>query len=1566
MKRSRGLTFIEVITALAITAILLPVVGIVFYQVLFVPPGQSAQLTLTNEISRLATSLYQDGNMADNFSAGDGNPYYGNFSWTDYATGDQFFVSYYHTGNNIARQMIVTPALPAATSAPPPTTYTLTTSVVGSGTVTPNTSNPHAIGSAVQVTATPASGWTFFSWFGDLSGNTSPATITMDSNKAITAAFTQNTYTLTTTVAPAGAITAGCTISTNASNPHASGSVVQVTATPASGWKFSSWSGNLSGNASPATITMNDNKSVTATFTQITYKLTTTVAPAGAITAGCTVTNDSANPHASGSAVDVFATPASGWAFSSWSVNLSGTTSPATIIMNSNKSVTATFTQIINPTTYTFANTSGKSAADTHCHSYGVTYPPNPTSNCDGNAWTSASNLFLIASTDGNRWATSLTTTLNESNIQRYLIDVSEYIPFISRIDVNWLGYGCSGSYQTDTRIYNYSGSGSWTQLSSQSNKSSDTWFNGNITSDCSNYFSGQQLAVMAAAQDDGTPPPCPRMYVWDGEIYQFIDSAASGRVLKRYSGTNYPATNVLTPKNGYYDLMVRAPAYESSYFDKLGLWVVDHPEGTEVIADDATGAIHTVSEPKTLTAVDSYGNDVTSALSARDGNNWNPDITAKDFSDESQLQDWIELTLPDIPDAGMSGDGVNSGTAKLIVDAHYNYLSLLQLWSYYVYILGSPNHDALVERAETDPEFSPYFDYGFWGCIAFQIEVWNGSDWVHYTDIKITDGASHIALLNLSDIQGDRIRLNVPAGAFAIDYLAVDYTDDKPVTVTELQPVEAFNLVKSPSNTLFTLDVLDNISAEDGSYAILHLGDYLNYKFKALENNPADGMVRSFVLPCTGYYIPEGPEVPEDKAENWPVIEDLTYEPLAFAKWVYPIYVDWLNNGTSYPCNEYNWAYVMNAPFPAREKLVSDNHSLNTNYVEVKITCTVTYTLTTSVVGSGTATPDTFNPHDRGSTVLITATPSPGYTFTGWSGDLSGTTNPTTILMNSDKSVTAIFALTYNLTTSVEGSGSVTPNTSNPHASGSAVLVTAVPDSGWAFSSWSGDLLGNTSPATITMNDNKSVTATFTQDVYTLTTSVEGSGAVFTNTSNPHASGSAVLVTAVPATGWAFIGWTFIGWSGNLSGSTNPTTITMNDNKSVIATFTQDVYTLTTTVAPAGAITAGCTISTNTSNPQASGSTVLVTAVSAAGWIFFSWSGDLSGSTNPTTILMNMPKSITATFLQAPATYTTFLSWHITSANFSLTRTLSPDYIVANMTASINISLGKYVQKQLTIYIAQRPVLSGIGRGGIWGDNAIIGLGSLTISGKFNLFNGDLYVNGLVSVTASGNRVSGTLYCNNYLFTGDGSDFVYGNLSTPCLPPPCLPQTLPNIGVPQDYFGLHNLSTPIFDDWNHQYIFNESNVILTSVSQVYNSSTHQLKPGYYYNSGIITLSGSAIRGAVTFIASQIIIDNTDTLSNGSAYIGLEPYDEQNLLLWATGNSGNDIWIKGADAKSHPCVELEGILYAPSGEVQLDGTGSTPSLWILTLPSTKAIIHNGGIMAYDLTITGHDWWFYRW
>lgn len=70
----------------------------------------------------------------------------------------------------------------------PLTTYTLSSSVVGSGTVSP-ASGSFVSGSVQTLTATPASGFVFTGWSGDASGNTNPLSLTMSGNKTVVATF---------------------------------------------------------------------------------------------------------------------------------------------------------------------------------------------------------------------------------------------------------------------------------------------------------------------------------------------------------------------------------------------------------------------------------------------------------------------------------------------------------------------------------------------------------------------------------------------------------------------------------------------------------------------------------------------------------------------------------------------------------------------------------------------------------------------------------------------------------------------------------------------------------------------------------------------------------------------------------------------------------------------------------------------------------------------------------------------------------------------------------------------------------------------------------------------------------------------------------------------------------------------------------------------------------------------------------------------------------------------------------------------------------------------------------
>jgi uncharacterized repeat protein (TIGR02543 family) len=241
--------------------------------------------------------------------------------------------------------------------------------------------------------------------------------------------------------------------------------------------------------------------------------------------------------------------------------------------------------------------------------------------------------------------------------------------------------------------------------------------------------------------------------------------------------------------------------------------------------------------------------------------------------------------------------------------------------------------------------------------------------------------------------------------------------------------------------------------------------------------------------------------------------------------------------------------------------------------------------TLTISTVhGSVTKNPDNANNvYAYGTRVRLTAVADTGYTFSRWDGDLAAarSNNPATILMDGNKTVTAVF-IGPSLRTSVSptGSGNITkiPDQSNYDYLAN-VELTAVANAGWSFSYWSiaNDTWGSPSinstqnPITIIMDNNKRVTAVFTQDQYILTITVIGNGNV---TIEPYKTtytyGENVTLTAT-----ADPDWTFAGWAGDASGTANPITVNMTGNKTVTATFApaQNEYTITASAGTGGSI---------------------------------------------------------------------------------------------------------------------------------------------------------------------------------------------------------------------------------------------------------------------------------------------------------------------------------------------------------------------------------------------------------
>ena len=197
---------------------------------------------------------------------------------------------------------------------------------------------------------------------------------------------------------------------------------------------------------------------------------------------------------------------------------------------------------------------------------------------------------------------------------------------------------------------------------------------------------------------------------------------------------------------------------------------------------------------------------------------------------------------------------------------------------------------------------------------------------------------------------------------------------------------------------------------------------------------------------------------------------------------------------------------------------------------------------------------PGTDGLYARNATAALTAAPAAGYRFDRWSGDVTGLVTSVTVSLNANKNITASFIKVYNLATSVNPAqvGSVSP-AAGTYDTGASFVLTATPAAGYRFDRWTGDASGNVTALTVTMNADKKITANFVK-IFSLLTAVSpvGGGSVSPG-SGTYDAGLAVILNAIPAQGYVFDKW-----SGDVSGNVTAVTITMDADKSVMATFVE------------------------------------------------------------------------------------------------------------------------------------------------------------------------------------------------------------------------------------------------------------------------------------------------------------------------------------------------------------------------------------------------------------------------
>jgi hypothetical protein len=288
------------------------------------------------------------------------------------------------------------------------------------------------------------------------------------------------------------------------------------------------------------------------------------------------------------------------------------------------------------------------------------------------------------------------------------------------------------------------------------------------------------------------------------------------------------------------------------------------------------------------------------------------------------------------------------------------------------------------------------------------------------------------------------------------------------------------------------------------------------------------------------------------------------------------------------------------------------------------------------------------------GATLTLTATPSAGSVFTGWSG--GGCSGTGSCALSTTATVTATFNLPapapFTVTVNKTGAGTVTSNPAGincgadcteTYPGGTRVTLTAAADAGSVFTGWNGG--GCAGAGLCVVSTTATVTATFGVIPPPITVTVNkngtGTGTVTSTPAGIDCGGDCIGTypggTTVTLTPRATAGSRFAGWSGGCSGTTTcqvTSTVTVTATFNVLpppGTFTVTILkggdgTGKVVSAPTG-IDCGAICSANFLN----NTTVTLTATADAGSTFTGWSGN--GCTGTGSCVVSTAASVTANF---------------------------------------------------------------------------------------------------------------------------------------------------------------------------------------------------------------------------------------------------------------------------------------------------------------------------------------------
>ncbi|MBR5982409.1 MAG: InlB B-repeat-containing protein [Bacteroidales bacterium] len=281
-----------------------------------------------------------------------------------------------------------------------------------------------------------------------------------------------------------------------------------------------------------------------------------------------------------------------------------------------------------------------------------------------------------------------------------------------------------------------------------------------------------------------------------------------------------------------------------------------------------------------------------------------------------------------------------------------------------------------------------------------------------------------------------------------------------------------------------------------------------------------------------------------------------------------------------------------------------------------------ISYSISASANPTNGGTVSGAGNYNHGQNVTLTANANTGYHFVNWTENSSVVSSNAeyTFTANANRTLVANFEInTYIISANANPIAGGTVNGAGDYTHGQTVTLSAVANTGYNFANWTenGNTVSTNATYQFTATDSRTLVANFEAITFNISASAYPTeGGTVTGSGN-YAYGQNVTLTAVANTGYTFTNWTE---NGAVVSTDAEYSFTSNDDRTLVANFEINTYTITASASPAeyGSVSGAGTYT--------HGQTVTLNATANADYSFVNW------TENNTIVSTNATYSFTAT----------------------------------------------------------------------------------------------------------------------------------------------------------------------------------------------------------------------------------------------------------------------------------------------------------------------------------------------